>query len=199
MVFNIDKNKKCGKIKEYGFLFNWRIFLKPNKKLPLFIVTGASGVGKSTICEILFQNETEYIVMESDLLWHDMYNTPKDNYRKYRELWLRVCANISQIGKPVVLCGCVTPEQFNVCIERDLFAEIYYLAIVCDDDILENRMKDGRKINDENWIKSSIEFNRWIKDNGKDQNMYLLNTTELLPEQVAKETDKWIKEKMNII
>jgi len=173
--------------------------LKTNKKLPLFIITGASGVGKSTICEILFQNETDYIIMESDLLWHDIYNTPKDNYRKYRELWLRVCGNISQIGKPVVLCGCVTPEQFDVCVEKDLFTKIYYLAIICDDDILENRMKNGRKINDENWIKSSIEFNRWIKDNGKEQNICLINTTGLLPEQVAKEIDIWIRDKINIL
>ena len=168
--------------------------MEANKKMPLFIITGASGVGKSTPCEILFQNETEYIVMESDLLWHDIYNTPKDNYRKYRELWLNVCANISQIGKPVVLCGCATPEQFNECTEKALFTEIYYLAIVCDDDILENRMKNGRKINDENWIKSSLEFNNWIKNNAKEQNMYLLNTSELLPEQAAKEIDKWIIE-----
>jgi len=173
--------------------------LKTNKKLPLFIITGASGVGKSTTCEILFQNETDYIIMESDLLWHDIYNTPKDNYRKYRELWLRVCANISQIGKPVVLCGCVTPEQFDVCVEKDLFTKIYYLAIICDDDILENRMKNGRKINDENWIISSIEFNRWIKDNGKEQNICLINTTRLLPEQVAKEIDIWIRDKINIL
>jgi len=170
--------------------------LKTNKKLPLFIITGASGVGKSTICEVLFQNETEYIIMESDLLWHDVYNTPNDNYRKYRELWLRICANISQIGKPVVLCGCVTPEQFDVCIEKDLFTEIYYLAIICDDDIIENRIKKGRKISDENWIKGSIEFNQWFKDNGKDHNIHLLSTTGLLPEQAAKEIDKWIRDKM---
>jgi broad-specificity NMP kinase len=173
--------------------------LKPNRKLPLFIITGASGVGKSTTCEILFQNETEYIVMESDLLWHDIYNTPEDNYRKYRELWLGVCANISQIGKPVVLCGCVTPEQFDVCTGKELFTEIYYLAIVCDDAILENHMKEGRKITDENWIKSSKEFNCWIKNNAKEQNMYLLDTTELSPEQAAKEIKKWIKERISIM
>ena len=167
--------------------------MKNNKKLPLFIITGASGIGKSTICEILFQNETEYIVMESDLLWHDIYNTPKDNYHKYRELWLRVCANISQIGMPVVLCGCATPEQFNVCMEKAFFSRIYYLAIVCDDNTLKNRMKEGRKIDDENWIKSSVEFNSWIIKNAKEQNIFLLNTTELLPEQAAKEIDIWIK------
>lgn len=92
--------------------------MEPTKKLPLFIITGASCVGKSTTSEVLFKNETEYIVMESDLLWHDVYNTPEDDYRSYRELWLNVCANISQIGKPVVLCGCSVPKQFEVCNAR---------------------------------------------------------------------------------
>ena len=53
--------------------------MKPEKKQPLFIVTGASGVGKSTMCNLMMEQEETYIVMESDLLWHDMYNTPEDN------------------------------------------------------------------------------------------------------------------------
>ena len=43
---------------------------KLTKKQPLFIVTGASCVGKPTLCNELFINEKEYIVMESDLLWN---------------------------------------------------------------------------------------------------------------------------------
>lgn len=43
---------------------------KLTKKQPLFIVIGASRVGKSTLCNELFINEKEYIVMESDLLWN---------------------------------------------------------------------------------------------------------------------------------
>lgn len=167
--------------------------MKPTKKLPLFIISGSSGIGKSTTCEILFQNESEYIVMESDLLWNDIYNTPEDNYRKYRELWLQVCANISQIVKPVVLCGCATPDQFNVCSEKDLFTEIHYLAIVCDNDILENRMREERKISNENWIKSSADYNSWIKNNGREQNIYLLDNIQLSPEKAAKEVDTWIR------
>lgn len=40
--------------------------MKLTKKQPLFIVTGASCVGKSTLCNELFINEKEYIVMESE-------------------------------------------------------------------------------------------------------------------------------------
>lgn len=48
-------------------------------KQPLFIITGASYVGNSTLCNELFMNETDYIVMESDLLWNAIYNTPDDD------------------------------------------------------------------------------------------------------------------------
>ena len=56
-------------------------------------------------------------------------------------------------------------------------------------------MRNGRKINDENWIKSSIEFNQWIINNAIEQNMHILDTTKLLQEETAKEIDKWIMEK----
>ena len=35
--------------------------MKPTNKQPLFIVTGASGVGKSALCEQLFLREKEYM------------------------------------------------------------------------------------------------------------------------------------------
>ena len=69
-----------------------------SKKMPLFIVSGASSVGKTSACEILFLKESRYIVMESDLLWREEFDTPEDNYREHRETWMRVCASISQIG-----------------------------------------------------------------------------------------------------
>jgi Predicted GTPase len=166
--------------------------MTPTKKQPLFIITGASGVGKSTTCEILFQSESKYIVMESDLLWNEIYNTPETNYNDYRKLWLQVCANISQIGKPVVLCGCAVPEQFEACEERELFTEIHYLAVVCGDNKLESRMRNGRSITDESWITGSKEFNRWLKENVGANNITLLDTTELSPKQASEIADNWI-------
>ena len=137
-----------------------RIEMEPNKKLPLFIVSGASGVGKTTMCEILFRRETKYIVMESDILWKEEFNTPEDNYRRFRELWMTMCANISQSGLPVVLCGCGIPEQFEVCEARKYFTDLHYLALVCDTEALETRMRKGRGIADEGWIQSSVKIGR---------------------------------------
>lgn len=172
--------------------------MNPTKLNRLFVITGASGIGKTTACKILFENEKDYIVMDSDLLWSNIYDTPEDNYRTYRELWLRVCSNISQIGMPVVLCGCVTPEQYEECTARKYFTEIIYISIVADKDELINRMKCGRGITDENWINSSVQFNEWLKDNATKTtpNIILVDNTHMNPEEIAEKIDKIIRLKM---
>jgi len=170
--------------------------MKPTKKLPLFIISGASGVGKSTLCEKLFQKETDYIVLESDILWNEIYNTPEDDYRAYRKIWMQLCANISQIGKPVVVCGCAVPKQFEILPEKSLFSNIYFLAVICNDAALENRMRSGRGISDEGWITSSLQFNNWLRNNGEVNNIVLLDNSEISLSESAEIVDKWIKSKI---
>jgi broad-specificity NMP kinase len=169
--------------------------MEPTRKNKLFVITGASYIGKSTVCEILFKNEKDYIVMESDLLWSDVYNTPENNYKEYRELWLHVCSNISQIGMPVVLCGCATPEQFEACYARKYFSEIIYIAIVAEKEALIKRMKYGRSVIDENWIKSSEQFNEWLKNNAAKTtpNITLVDNTYMSLEETAKKIDEIIR------
>jgi broad-specificity NMP kinase len=171
--------------------------MKPTGKMPLFIVTGASCVGKSAMCEVLFRNEKDYLVMESDILWHDVYNTPDDEYRAFREVWMRVCKNISQIGMPVVLCGCAVPKQFEPLDDRKSFTDIHYLAVVCDNDVLEKRLAE-RGVTDADWTRSSIEFNAWLKEHARktDPQMCLLDSSKLSPEEAAEVAGRWIRERM---
>ena len=168
--------------------------MKPTVKQPLFILTGASGVGKSTLGEHLFHHETDYIVLESDLLWNESFNTPENNYRPYRQLWLNLCAAISQIGKPVVLVGCVTPEQLEGLAERALFTHIHYLAIVCSDDELKQRLMVRRGVHEPNWIQSSLHFNQWLKENASLTlpPMTLLDTTKGRNDDHADIVHDWI-------
>ncbi|MDE6410979.1 MAG: AAA family ATPase [Clostridia bacterium] len=172
--------------------------MRPTIKQPLFIVSGASGVGKSTASELLFQKEKDYVVLESDLLWNSIYNTPDDNYREYRRVWTRVAANVAQIGKPVVLCGSADPEQFEHLPERELFTDIHYLAVVCDNEVLESRMRKGRKITDENWIRSSVTFNNWLKENADKTTpqITLLDNSALSPLETAEQIERWIRERL---
>lgn len=172
--------------------------MTPTKKQPLFLVTGASCAGKSTACEELFRTEKDCIVLESDLLWNPIFDTPEDGYRAYRRLWMRLCANIAQIGKPVVLCGCAVPEHFDKQPERTLFTDIHFLAVVCSDACLEERMRVGRGVTDENWVKSSLDFNRWLKENAAKTSppVTLLDTTERTPADAARDILRWITERL---
>ena len=164
------------------------------KPQPLFLITGASGVGKTSLSARLFYGQTNYLVMENDILWSAAFDTPEDDYRTLRETWLRLASNIGQGGKPVVLCGCATPQQYNNCINRRYISKMYYLALYCDDEVLENRLRIGRSVHDEGWIQSSLAFNRWIRDSADktDPPMTRLDTTSLTIEQAAERAEQWI-------
>ncbi|MBE5961617.1 MAG: hypothetical protein E7256_09600 [Lachnospiraceae bacterium] len=165
--------------------------MQPTQKQDLFIITGASGIGKTSACEVLFQKEKDYVVMESDLLWRSEFNHPENEYGEYRSLWMRLCANISQIGMPVVLCGCGIPKQFETREERKLFQNIHYIAVVAEEACLETRMREGRNIKEEEWIESSKQFNHWLKEHASQTNpkITLIDNTNLSIEQTAEQID----------
>jgi predicted lipase len=96
---------------------------------------------------------------------------------------------------PVVLCGCAVPEQFEVCDARRYFSEVIYIAITAERDELIRRMKYGRNVTDENWIKSSEEFNEWLKANASKTtpNIILVDNTHMSPEETAREIDEIIR------
>jgi len=171
--------------------------VEPTKRLPLFLVTGASCVGKSTACQLLFQREQDYLVLESDLLWEERWNTSENLYAPYRSLWMRLCANIAQGGKPVVLCGCCVPEQLENRPERELFSSLHYLALVCQEEALRQRVA-RRGVTDPAWASSSVDFNSWLRDNAGTTTppMGLLDTTSLTPEETAQEIHRWILQEM---
>lgn len=171
------------------------------RRLPLFIITGASCIGKSTISSKLQQEYDKVVVMESDILWNGIYNTPEDDYRQYRELWLRVCKNISQSVNPVVLCGCAIPEQFEVCAERRYFSDIHYLAVVAGDEKLKERIEVRpayRNCDGDEFVNSQLQFNNWFKENydKTNPNITLLNNSNQTVEQSVCEVIKWIDTKL---
>src|ERR671927_973598 len=136
-------------------------------RLPLFILTGASGAGKSTVCLGLAARMKEVVVMESDILWGAEFDRPETNYREYRETWLRLCKNISQGGRPVVLCGVGEPGQFERCVERRYFSELHYLALTCDAELLVSRLRSRpawRGTSNDDCIRQQVAFNRWLTE-----------------------------------
>jgi gluconate kinase len=143
-------------------------YAHPFLQQPLFILSGASGTGKTTVCLSLISQFHECVVLEQDILWGVVPATSEDNYSSYRNVWLRMVKNIGQAGRPVVLCGTVLPEQFEDCPERRYFSTLYYLTLVCDDDLLVERLQhrpEWRMTHTPEVLEDMLQFNRWLKAN----------------------------------
>jgi len=171
------------------------------RQLPLLIVSGASGAGKSTVCHALVGSLDNVILLDSDILWRPEFDKPEEGYRDFFETWLRMAKNISQAGRPVVLfgAGLGVPDNIEPCVERRYFSEVYYLALVCDDDILARRLKARpawRGSGEEAYVRGHLQFNRWFKEQQTGNfPIRLVDTTDHAPEATVEQVRSWIQEK----
>lgn len=169
---------------------------------PLLIVSGASGAGKSTVCHSLLGRLTQVVVLDSDILWRSEFNSPEDNFAGFFDTWLRVCKNISQSGRPVVLfgAGVGVPDNIEPRVERRYFASVHYLALVCDDQALAERLRrrpKWRGSGEPAYIEEHQRFNQWFKSYGSAQPpIRLLDTTDIDEETTANQVELWIDERL---
>jgi hypothetical protein len=169
----------------------------PFTLLPLFMVSGASGAGKSTLCNYLTGKLRGVVILDADILWQEEFNTPDDNYRKFSETWLRLAKDISQSGRPVVLfgAGLGMPQNIEPCVERRYFSQVYYLALVCANDLLEKRLQsrpEWRGSGNSAFIKSQLDFNSWFKSYNGEPKIDLIDTGNKTIEEAANEAARWV-------
>ena len=172
------------------------------RRLPLLLVGGPAGAGKSTVGAVLLGELTEAVVIEGDLLWRREFNTPEDGYNSYYRLWLRLAAHISQSGKPAALFGAgfAVPESVEPLPERQLFNAVHYLGLVCDDEVLTSRLRarpSWRNTSDE-LIHEHVKFNRWLKEHAAttEPPVTLLDTTSAAVPVTAALVASWVRERV---
>jgi hypothetical protein len=172
-------------------------------QLPLLIVSGASGAGKSAVCRHLLGRLNHVVLLDLDILWRPEFNTPENNYRDFFETWLRVCKNIAQSGRPVVLfgAGAGVPANIEPCLERRYFSAVQYLGLVCADETLADRLRQRpvwRSAQAPAFIYEQMEFNRWFKL--RDKRLHpVIDTTDLSIEDTAQQVTGWIDESLSQI
>jgi len=168
---------------------------------PLLVVSGASGAGKSTVCSAITGRYQDAVLLDSDILWMPTFDTPETNYRDFFETWLRMCKNISQSGRPVVLfgAGLGMPKNLEGCIERRYFSVIHYLALVCSEKILSNRLIQRpiwRDTRDQGFIDDQIKFNQWFLNyntEAKPPPITIIDTSRQTIAGTAKAVEDWIR------
>ncbi len=173
----------------------------PFLQLPLLLISGASGSGKTTLCQALLGRAIPAVLLDSDILWRPEFDTPETHYRDFFETWLRVCKNISQSDRPVVLFGAGfgVPGNIEGCVERRYFSATHYLALVCSSEQLSERLRSRptwRGTHETHFLQEQIRFNQWFKDYDGQPGIQLIDTETKSVEEVTQQVQAWIEAKI---
>jgi hypothetical protein len=175
----------------------------PFLRLPLFIVTGASRAGKTTLCSRLTSSMNDVVVFDGDVLWRKEFENPGADILEFRNFCLRVCKNISQAGRPVVICSSVPPRQLEQCVERRYFDQLHYLVVTCDERSLTERLRKGVQwwhSGTDELIRKQLQFNKTLlrMTGEKPDFIAMVNMSELSLEDGVSKVKTWIRGKLEM-
>jgi predicted kinase/ribosomal protein S27AE len=132
--------------------------------LPVFVVTGASGTGKSTITGPLRGLLPGCLVVETDVILH----VAALGWDTWRNTWLQLAHAAALGGQPTVLTGSLTPDQLERLPARKLIGPIHFALLDCPDDVLADRLRarpGWRLSSAEATIIQHQRFAAWLRAN----------------------------------
>lgn len=159
--------------------------------LPLYIVTGASGAGKSTIIEPLQHILTEYGVFDKDQLWASDWDMVANDY-------FRIASALAQGGRKTVIVGTIVPHHLEGLSDRDLVGDIFYINLHTNDQTRRQRLLNRRKwgVPDEEFIQAHAKFAAQLLSDADTHFGYpmpTIDTTHQTPQAVAEQVAAWIR------
>ena len=152
-----DKQVSGNMIKCPECRHTWRF-----KRLPLFILTGCSGIGKTTAAQELMRQNANVVVLDADIYCGVMPLNSDEDYQKMVESMENFSKNIMQSGLPVLWTMAGNLDKLSKTYNCRFFSGIHCLALVCNEKELFRRMTVGRGITDKAWIDGSIAYNNYF-------------------------------------
>ena len=164
---------------------------------PLFVVTGASGSGKTTIFpELLSRMAGWCVVFDVDWLIDPLGRAAKDgqiDWPAFTDTWLHVAHGLAQNGLPTLLLAPFIPENLDHLPGRAWVGDIHYLVLDCPDDERRRRMEARRRWRARD-IDAQTEFGRWLRGNLSPA----VDTTMRSPSEVADAVADWVRDRMAV-
>jgi predicted ABC-type ATPase len=161
---------------------------------PLFVVTGASGSGKTMILsELLSRMAGWCAVFDVDWLIDPLRDAAKDaqvNWSAFTDTWLHVAHGVAQNGLPTLLLAPFIPEHLKNLPGRAWVGEIHYLVLDCPDGERVRRIEARPRWRARD-VDAQTEFGRWLRQNLAP----VIDTSTLSPSEVADAVAAWVRER----
>ena len=162
----------------------------PYRRGPLLLLTGCSGVGKTTTAIRLFGMTKDFTVLDGD-----MFYIPDDSH--LLSMLEKVCnlsAAFNQQGTAILWTMAGGLDCIKDTYHRQFLSEIKCLALTCEPDELRRRMTEGRHITDERWLEGSREYNEYFRTHHElgDVHFDKLDITRLSPDEAAEQVLAWM-------
>jgi hypothetical protein len=158
---------------------------------PLFIVTGASGSGKTAVLAPLARRLAgRCVTFGADLLLDAAGALSGDrpvNWPAFRHAWLAVARGVAQSGMPTVLLGPFIPRHLPELPARRWIGDIHFLALDCPDELRRARISARPPWRSRD-TEEQVEFGRWLRRNIADR----IDTSSGTPEDTAAAITAWI-------
>ncbi|MFC6456773.1 MULTISPECIES: AAA family ATPase [Paenibacillus] len=137
-------------------------------KIPLFIVTGASGVGKTTVMQELRTIMPEFDVFSTDL---DNFGTTasKLGHQDRFNILFHFANAVAKSGRGTIICGTLLPWAAEKCDTYSKFSEVCFINLHCDDATRNHRLRNraDKAIWTEDKLKEHEEFAQWLIHNAE--------------------------------
>jgi predicted kinase len=160
--------------------------------LPLFMVTGASGTGKSTITGPLRRLLPGCLVLESDVTLH----VAALGWETWRNTWLQLAHAAALGGQVTVLTGTLTPDQVERLPARKLIGPVHFALLDCPDGVLAARLRARpawRNSSSPEIVRQNQEFAAWLRARVSP----VFDTSAASAEEVARGVAGWVQEKIS--
>jgi hypothetical protein len=159
--------------------------------LPLFVVTGASGTGKSTVTGPLRRLLPDCEVFETDALLH----VAALGLDTESGTWLRLAHDIALNGRVTVLTGAFLPSQLEPLPGRKLIGPIRFCTPDCFDDVIAERLRrrpSWRSASKETVVAEHQRFAAWLRTHVRP----CYDTSVLSPAETAGQIAAWVRQNL---
>ena len=179
---NTIKCPKCG--------YKWKF-----EKLPIYFLTGCSGVGKTTTAIELQKLTDEYVILDVDWLRNVAWPQNDEEENNLIEQIFYLTKDISQSKKAVVWTMAGGLDRLSRAYGKRFFSEIKVLALTAEPETIRKRMTEGRGIDDAGWIQSSVDYNNYFRTHDilDDTKYDTLDCTNGTPAEIARKVLEWLR------